>query len=157
MKIKVMKVKIMKMEANNKLKPLCRARKGFVFSLDTAVAVLLTVLMMSAAHRYMADSEKNSISNAQMAAVGSDIAALLDYKGILQTLDEEKIESGMNDLMPQNYDMMLKIVTDDNTVLYAGDSVPGAQFVATGKRFFVIKDGDLIDNYAYVSYSIWAR
>ncbi|PIN86409.1 hypothetical protein COV19_04985 [Candidatus Woesearchaeota archaeon CG10_big_fil_rev_8_21_14_0_10_44_13] len=132
-------------------------KKGFVFSLDIAIAVLVTLLIMAAAHRNIVNAEKNSLPNAQMAAVGSDIAALLDHKGVLQTLDEEKIESGMNDLMPQNYDMLLKVAVDDGTVLYAGDSVPAEQFVSSGKRFFTIKDQASIEHYGYASYWIWAR
>lgn len=132
-------------------------RKGFVFSLDMAIAVLITILMMTAAGRNMANAEKNSISNSQMAAVGSDIVAMLDYKGILQTMDEKAIESGMNDIMPQNYDMLLKITADDGTTVYAGDSVPAIQFVGSGKRFFTIKDETSIERYAYVSYWIWAK
>lgn len=148
------------MAKQSRYKRRCRAfisKKAFVFSLDMAIAVLITVLLMTAAHRHMANAEANKVSNIQMISVGSDIAALLDYSGVLQTLNEKQIESEMNDLMPQNYKMLLKLIVDDGTVLYAGDSVPGEQFVGTGKRFFAIKDSDSIKNYAYVTYWVWTR
>lgn len=131
-------------------------KKGFVFSLDVAIGVLVVVLLMSAAHRHMTNAEANRISNIQMISVGSDIAAMLDYNEALQTLKESTIESEMNDLMPQNYDMLLKIVVDDGTILYIGDSIPGEQFVSTGKRFFTINGGSST-KYAYVVYWVWTR
>lgn len=139
------------------MKVFTQGKKGFVFSLDIAIAVLVTILILAAAHRHMADAEKNSISDMQMVSVGSDVIAMLDYKDILQTLDQDLIQSRMNDLVPQNYHMLLKIVVDDGTVLFIGDSMPQEQFVGAGKRFFTIKGQDSIKNYGYVSYWIWVR
>lgn len=133
------------------------SKKGFVLTLDITIAVFVFILLITAAHRHVANAEANRISNVQMVAAASDIVAMLDYGGALQTLDKKKIESAMNDLLPQNCMMLLKIVTDDGTVLYIGDSVPGEQFTASGKRFFTIKDKNTIKNYGYVSYWVWAR
>lgn len=131
-------------------------KKGFVFTLDIAIGVLVVILLMTAAHRHMVNAESNRVSNIQMISVGSDIVAMLDYNEVLQTLNEKNIESEMNDLMPQNYDMLLKIVVDDGTILYIGDSVPGEQFVGSGKRFFAINGGSST-KYAYVVYWVWTR
>ncbi|MCX6707075.1 MAG: hypothetical protein NT001_02955 [Candidatus Woesearchaeota archaeon] len=132
-------------------------KKSFVLSLDMFIAVIITILVMTAAQRNISKAEENSISNAQMISAGSDIAALLDHREVLQTLDENNIESRMNDLLPQNYDMSLKIVVDDGTVLYVSNSTPETQLSAAGKRFFTIKDGNSIKNNAYVIYQIWTR
>ena len=142
---------------NNINQNIFRGKKAFVFTLDIAIAVLITILVMAAAHRNMANSEANRLSSVQMMAYGSDVVALLDHNGVLQTIDQGDIESGMNDLLPQNYDMLLKITYDDGTVLYAGDSVPRQQFVGTGKRFFAIADEDSVKGYGNVIYWIWTR
>lgn len=131
-------------------------KKAFIFSLDMFIAVVITILVMSAAHRHMINAEANRISDVQMVAAGSDIAALLDSKGILQTLDKDSIESGMNELLPQNYKMFMKIAVDDGTIFYVGDSLPENQFAATGKRFFAVKSGRSIRDYAYVTYWVWS-
>lgn len=132
-------------------------KRAFVFSLDMFIAVVVTILVMSAAHRHIINAEKNRISDVQMVSAGSDIVALLDSKGILQTLDEDRIESGMNELLPQNYKMFMKIAVDDGTIFYVGDSLPENQFAAAGKRFFAVKSGKSIKNYAFVTYWVWSR
>lgn len=136
---------------------MAKSKKSFVLSLDMFIAVIITILVMTAAHRHISKAEENSISDAQMMSAGSDIVALLDQRGVLQTLDVNDIESGMNDLLPQNYDMSLKIVVDDGTVLYAGNSTPEIQLSGTGKRFFTIKSSKSIKNNAYVVYWIWTK
>lgn len=143
--------------AKSKNRAIVLGKKAFVFTFDAAIAVLVVILVMTAAHRHMANAEANEISSMQMISAASDIAAMLDYNGVLQTLDDKKIESKMSDLMPQNYKMLLKIVVDDGTIIYAGDSVPGEQFVGSGKRFFTVKGKNSIKNHAYVSYWVWAR
>lgn len=132
-------------------------KKAFVFTLDAAIAVLITILVMTAAYKNMAGSEANRISSAQMIAYGNDVVALLDHGNILQAKEQDTIQSGMSDLLPQNYNMLLRVTYDDGTVLYAGDSVPGQQFTATGKRFFAISDDDSVDGYGVADYWIWAR
>ena len=102
------------------------------------------------------DAEHNQISHLSLTAAGSDILAVLDHNQVLQTLDSRLIESEMNDLLSHNHDMMIKIVVDDGTVLYSGDSFPEEQFMATGIRYFTINDYGSI-KFAYASYSIWTK
>lgn len=137
-----------------------KGKKAFVFTLDIAIASLVAILIMTAAHRNMANAEANRVSNAQMLSAAGDIAAVLDYRGVLQTMNAKQIESEMELIMPQNIDMRLKIVSDDDTILYAGGIAPEGKFVGTGKRFFTIKgsgSSEEVEHYAYVSYWVWSR
>ncbi|HLC98876.1 MAG TPA: hypothetical protein VJC00_02610 [Candidatus Nanoarchaeia archaeon] len=142
------------------MKPISRIsgrKKAFVFSLDILIAVFIVILVMTSANRHMLNAEIDSVPNMQMVTAGSDIVALLDHEGILQTLDDDLIESEMNDLLPQNLNMMMKIAADDGTVLYLGDSPPEGRFVGSGMRFFTIKSAGAVTGYAYAVYWVWAR
>ncbi|MFC1755077.1 hypothetical protein ACFL96_17070 [Thermoproteota archaeon] len=132
------------------------SRRAFVLSLDILIAVFVTLLVLTAAHMQIMNSEFRQLSHASLTAAGSDIVEMLSYSGALQTLDSNMIESEMKDLLPLNYEMMLKIVVVDGTTIYAGDSFPEEQFVATGIRYFAVP-GSGSFRYAYVSYKIWTK
>ncbi|MFO8016009.1 MAG: hypothetical protein R6U32_02810 [Candidatus Woesearchaeota archaeon] len=131
-------------------------RKGFVLTLDIAVGALVAVLLLTAAHTHVMDAGSSKISGISMALAGSDITAVLDQRGILESMDEDFIESEMESLLPQNCMMRLRITTESGTELNIGKDYPEDQHVVSGKRFFAIRDSEgNIKEYACASYWVW--
>ncbi len=132
------------------------ARKAFVFSLDMLIAVFVVILLLTAAHTKVMTSESDRMSPAQLTASGADITAILEERGVLQTLDHRVIASEMNDLLPPNQNMSMVIEVDKGPTVYVGQKTDKNVFLGSGKRFFTINDASSM-KYAYARYSIWAR
>lgn len=160
--------------------------KGFVFLLDTAIAILLTFILLTTAYYYVIKSEESTLSNLQIARTGSDILAVLDYGDMLKPIAYQlQIKNKMNNLLPKNYDMKIEIDYDcvcssamshptcssfETTQscqgsFSIGNEPPNDRFVASGNRFFVRKSSvefeevtyDDVFNYGKARYWIWLK
>src|SRR3989338_11673397 len=74
--------------------------KGFIFTLDMIIAMTFTIIILILANYYVRSTE-NPLTKLQMEKTGSDIAALLDNLGILDTLSDEEIEEDLEDILPE--------------------------------------------------------
>lgn len=136
--------------------------KGFVFTIDMIVAMVFAVLILVIAN-YSVRTGESSFSKLQIEKTGSDIAALLDHKGILDSLNNEIILNDLNDLLPINYDMHINISTFNDVTLTIGNSLPNDKFIISGKRVFVVSTlNELtqeleITDYGKLQYWIWLK
>jgi len=112
--------------------------KGFIFTLDAAIAVFLVIIISLAANYYAAKGTE-PLSRLQMVRTGYDLIAVLDNSGVLVSLDSALIENSLIEILPVNYEMRLEITgTYPDQIVIETSSIPeGKKFVATGKRFFV--------------------
>src|SRR3989338_4916948 len=138
--------------------------KGFAFILDSALAVLLVILLLTASNIYIFKNTKDVSSNPQLSKTGSDIVTLLDNTKELDTLNNNSIEASMSDLIPENYGYRFNIswqksVEQEIKSLEIGDIIPEDRFVATGKKFFLVTNNDEtnITDYGSTKYSIWLK
>jgi len=161
--------------------------KGFVFSLDALIAIIVVIILLTTAYYYIAKSEENKLSNLQMAKIGSDILAVLDYKDMLKPSDLyqlQEIEDKVAELLPANYEIRIEIdhgcVCDDNmsncndfesttqckdNFLIGTLDLPNDRFIATGYRFFVRQSSvtfetvtyDDVFHYGRAKYWIWSK
>lgn len=136
---------------NNMVK---KNKRGFIFSLDIAIAVSIVILLLVAAHKHMINSEEQKISNFQMVRTGSDILAVMDNEGTLSLFDINTLEEEISVLLPTQYRMVIKLVSSDNVVLFAGGAVPHDRFVGTGKRFFIVGSGATL-KFGKAEFFIW--
>ena len=122
--------------------------KGFVLSLDIAMAVFIVILFLIVANQYV-NRDDNSLSSLQMIRVGSDIMAVLDYKGVLNSLNSGAIKEGKDALLPVNYGMKIKI--DCNNV----DTLEEVKekLVGSGERIFVVNG----ERYCIGRFWIWLK
>ena len=132
--------------------------KGFAFSLDAAVAVIIFTVVLLTATYYVARSEEDMLPKLQIVRTGSDVTKILDHNGLLHSeLLEDQVRDKMYDLLPPNYDMKIaadykcicssKMSTATCNLFEATASCSGSfsvgsepledRFVASGKRFFV--------------------
>tara|TARA_Y100000310_G_scaffold144893_3_gene144240 strand:- start:54152 stop:55039 length:888 start_codon:yes stop_codon:yes gene_type:complete len=94
-------------------------KKGVVFSLDAAIAVTVIIIILINSAYYFSTSSKESLSQLQPVRIGSDILAILDYTGELETaimidpIGSTKLQQDLIDdvekYLPANYEMKLSI------------------------------------------------
>lgn len=126
--------------------------KGFVLSLDVAIAVIVVITILIAANQYVNRSD-DSLAKLQMIRTGSDIIAILDRENILDTLNSGKIKEEKDAMLPVNYDMRIKINCKDVDTL---EKVPSKDVVGSSERIFVtINQTDI--NYCTGRFWIWLR
>ena len=130
--------------------------KAFIFSLDVTIAVLVSIIVLSAAVYYSSNAS-DSLPTLQMSRTGSDILIMLYYNGTLNSMGPA-IEENMNDMLPQNYDMRIKITKSDGSpLLEVGNELPNNKMLVSGKRIFTKTSGNKIDYYAVAQYWIWLK
>ena len=130
--------------------------KGFILSLDIAIAVFVVLLVLAAANQHMIKSETQRISNLQMIRAGSDILAVMDVQGTLASMDISTLERELSTLLPAQYEMTIKAESDNGVVLLVGGAVPDDRFVGTGKRFFVFGQKGST-HYGRAEFTIWRK
>lgn len=77
--------------------------KGFVFSLDSILAIILFLSLVLAPSYYFFKGTKGFISSIEVNRVMYDTAKALDKKKTLQTLSKDIIETELTYLVPENY------------------------------------------------------
>lgn len=116
--------------------------KAFIFALDAAIAVSVVAVILFVANYYATTADVNPISDLEMLKVGSDILAVMDNKGVLDSLDEDAIKTEMMGLLPVNYHMRLHIngTFSPNIMIETTNENPTKGFIGTGERIFVTQN-----------------
>jgi len=133
--------------------------KAFIFSLDVTIAVLVSIIVLSAAV-YYSTSTSDSLPTLQMSRTGSDILIVLYYNGTLNSWNSDTIEDEMYGMLPPNYDMRINLIRADRDVsstVIAGSDLPENKMLVSGKRIFVRTAGNKISWYATAQYWIWLK
>lgn len=134
-------------------------KKAFILSLDAAVSIVLVAIIIAASSNFFLKTNENFITNMQMLRAGSDIVAVLESDGTLETFDTTKIKSGITSLLPTNYNMRIKINTtySNEPIIVETESIQTEyKFIIAGKRIFYAVQGD--NAYpAIVSYEVWPK
>ncbi len=127
--------------------------------MDVAVAVVLAVIILIGSSYFFFRTNEDFISNMQMLRVGSDITAVLDADGTLDTLDSLQIKPGIDSLLPVNYDMRLTIYTNYSlqpVIAESGELSVNKNFIVSGKRYFyALNNGRYYSSLAW--YEVWPR
>lgn len=126
--------------------------KGVIFTLDALVALIVFLIAFVVSTYYVSQASENKLAQIQMATYASDLLAVMDNNGTLQTLNSTLIENQKNELLPAAYDMRIILETSDSRSVDVGDIAPDGIFVITGKRYLVENQ-----NYVEASYLIWER
>ncbi|MEK6903060.1 MAG: hypothetical protein AABW64_00240 [Nanoarchaeota archaeon] len=93
-------------------------KHGVVFSLDAAIAVTVLIIILINSAYYLSTSSRESLSQLQPVRLGSDILAIVEYTGDLNTIIttdsvgssfiDEKILN-LSRYLPGNYEMQIAI------------------------------------------------
>ena len=76
--------------------------KGFVLTLDAAVAALIVVTVLIYASQMTTKSDVTQWSQYKMLSTGYDILVMLYNTGTLQTMNESEIEGAISAVLPEN-------------------------------------------------------
>lgn len=136
-------------------KPSLSNKKAFVFSLDVIIAVTVVMSVLIVSMFYITKAGDESISTLQTIRIGSDILAVLDYDGTLDTLSALNIEEKLDVILPINYHMKIKIdcINQDPIIAETTDTLPTNRLIASGKRVFVTNTGE----YCIADFNIWLK
>ena len=126
--------------------------KALIFTIDAVAAsmIVITILLVSYLYLFRTSSE---IQNLSLLRTGDDIITVLEYDGTIKTLDENIILSDLNEILPIQYDMQIKIFPENITI---GNQIPDDRFVASGRRFFVITNENTSSNH-FTQFWIWSK
>ena len=146
------------MKVKKKFLNLHCGNRGIIFTLDTFIAVIVFVLLLGLSSYYIGLSQGLRDVDLQTIRTGSDILALLDHKNILQTMNVDLIEINRDNVLPDLYDMKIKVDCKDSSGSSSGsietsEEILEDKFIGSGKRVF-IKDED---NYCIARFFIWTK
>ena len=121
------------MEGTNKVKLRSLRNKGQIFTIDAFIGAFIAGLIILIV--IINVGKKADSADIQTEKVGYDIVALLDYEGVLASLDESNIETRITETLPAQYGMRLRVEGNFDAI-EVGDPII-QRFVASGKRVFV--------------------
>lgn len=133
--------------------------KGFILSLDAAVAIFVVFIMIAISAFYIGRANEDPLPKLQMTRTGADIMAILDYEKTLESLDQDRVASEIKTLLPPNYQMRVVINgTFPAQVMTAETTTepPGEQLIVGGKRSFVIRN-ESNEYFATANYWMWLK
>lgn len=134
-------------------------KKGFVFTLDSIIAIIVAFILIGASANYVSKSE-NSESSIQISRTGSDIIAMLAKTNSFDSFNSASIQNEVNEALPENYNLRINLECSDEDLnpsenIILGDSIPENKFVGAGKRFFIVENPSI--NYCMVKYWVWQK
>lgn len=125
--------------------------KAIIFTLDMFVAITVFIIILTVCIFYISQMSQDRLSELQLVSLGSDTIAVMDYSGVLQSLDVSQIISTRDQLIPSAYNMRI-LVKLGNLSADTGNLPPAGIFLGSGKRYFV---SGL--NYGEADYWIWVK
>ena len=127
-------------------------RKGFVITIDLTIAVLVVFTIVVFSTYKVSQASYDTSGKVLMNKVGNDILSVLHNKDVLASLNKNSIESKMNDLVPVNYDMQIKVECSNKTIETSLEP-PTDRFIGSGTR---IISSDNLD-YCTTRYWVWLK
>jgi len=129
-------------------------KKGFSFTLDVTLGLLIAFLILSLANFYVVRNEVDIFPQLQVSKTGNDILNIFDRLGYFDP--PVNLDTCFNELLPSFYGMSISGVGDGNCTFNVGDDIPENVFIASGSRFFTIKHEDYFE-YCLAEFRIWQK
>lgn len=139
--------------------PFGRNRKnkdGFIFTFDLTLAIIIVFIVIIIGLFFVSRASSSSVSEHQMLRIGSDLITILDEEFAFDFLDHDYIEVAMQELLPANYQMLIRIEGDfpeGNGLIEVGGSIPEKRLTLSGQKVVLNKD----DLYLKITYFVWLR
>lgn len=97
-------------------------KKGFVLTMDVAISIAVVGFILLAILQLKGTEVFPELESKRLA---SDIIAILDYNGILDTYDKTRIEANLSQLLPANLNMSMIIKRFNSTALISEMQING--------------------------------
>ena len=139
------------------------AGKGFVFSIDAALAAFLLMLVLITITFLSTQADRDALGGVQMSRVGKDALYALDRQGNLQTFDNATISASLLGILQENLQMRILVQTyyhdNGSFFLYAeneyGEPLPNGTAIYGARRDFLAIKGKQVSNYSIARAYIW--
>ena len=138
-------------------KPLCYlnyGNKAFIISLDAFLALIVVSMLFGATYLYVANLNPDSLADLQTIRTGADVFAILDYNNTLNSFNQSNIQKNLDDILPNNYDMKIRLNCNNNKSLETTHNSSENRFVGSGERIFVVYN-ETTDNLDYCNGRFW--
>jgi len=134
-------------------------KKGFILSLDAAIAVVIVFIFLTVSAYYVGKANEDPLTRLQMIRAGSDIITILDQQGVFETLTQTEIADEISATLPPIYEMRLQVngtFPQNILTVETTNETIGRQFIVSGERNLVLynKTGNY---YATVRYWMWQK
>jgi len=116
-------------------------KKGFFFSLDTALAVIVATVLIIGTFFNLSKGQEDVFGRLYISKIANDVLITLNKNKTLDTLDSALIKNRLNDILPDNLAFKL------NITVYECDSSTCQKFnVVSGKNVLINPDSQEIDS-----------
>lgn len=135
------------------------SKKGFILSLDAAIAVVIVFIFLTVSAYYVGKANEDPLTRLQMIRAGSDIITILDQQGVFETLTQTEIADEISSTLPPIYEMRLQVngtFPQNILTVETTNETIGQQFVVSGERNMVLYN-ETGNYYATVKYWLWQK
>ena len=139
------------MEERKNMLSLRFGNKGFFFSLDMIMALFIAGIILAASVFFVARSQEDSLSLLQETRIADDATAVLDYNKKFDSLNKNTIQSNIDSVLPDNYNMSFRI--ECPTKIIQSSKILPNKFISSGERVVVTDNLD----YCVMRYWLWAN
>ncbi|MBI4153116.1 hypothetical protein HY497_01215 [Candidatus Woesearchaeota archaeon] len=132
------------------------AKKGFALTLDLILGMVIVFSVVFVSLFFVSRGGEITIAEHQLARIGSDIVTVMDEQKVFDALDHAAIETRMEELLPANADMLIRIEGDfgiGNGTIEVGGDIPQERLIISVERAALTDDTIFLKITAFV----WAR
>lgn len=129
-------------------------KKGFAFSLDLIAGIVIVFIVLIFASFLLHRGSEFDLSQHNLILVGSDLVTVMDNQEIFDTLDHDYIEEKMQEILPGNYQMLLRVegnFSTSNGLVEVGSNLPEDRNVFSGRKVALTNESV----YLKITYFIW--
>ena len=129
-------------------------KKGFIFTLDLLLGVIIIFVLVGISAFFVTRGSESDLVEYQSLVLGSDIIDILDRQKTFDSLDHTTIETAMEDILPANYEMLIRIEGDfdpANGTIEVGGNLPQDRRIIFGRKVLLTEN----NIYLKVTYALW--
>ena len=138
--------------------------KGFVFTLDALLAVVLLLSAASGFYMFAASSEESASDQLLFKRQGEDLLSVLDLQGDLASMNASRINSTLNSVVAANLEWQLSIdyykYADSgfskNASITLGSNFTTAKIYSASERAFLAVNGGSASYYGIARMTVWS-
>lgn len=139
--------------------------RGFIFTIDAALAAFLFILAVGTAVFLAVQASSDPYGSQQVGRLGSDALVALDKSGALSSWNRTRVENAINSSLPSSIGMRVEVTSYYyvngslsllNGTVY-GESVPNSTATYGARRDFVTMRNGQVANYSIARAWIWQK
>jgi hypothetical protein len=131
-------------------------KKGFILTVDLMLGTAIVFIVLVITAFFINQGSAITLSDHQLVRIGSDVITILDENEVLDTLDENKIKTEIEKILPGNYGMLTRIqgnFSQGNGTIEIGGEIPANRLLISGRKVAVTNN----DTYLKLTYFVWTR